>query len=328
MTTTTATIAIAGAGRMGRGIALSFAYAGYPVALLDSEERSEGDFAELVTSVMSELAAELQFLQSVTVISAEQAAAIQQRVGVSPQSSGADILSAADFVFEAVTEVLEIKQSTYAWLNEHVSPRAIISSTTSTMSPDTLARFLDDGERFCNAHWLNPAYLMPLVEVCPAGQTAERTVAKLKNLLEGIGKVPVVCKSSPGFIVSRIQALVMNEAARLVEESVASPADIDKAIRVGFGVRYANLGALEFVDWGGGDILYHASEYLAGNIDHHRFSPPEIVKHNMESGRNGLRDGQGFYDYREVDIDAYRAARLTGFVRLLQHLELMPKAAR
>lgn len=328
MTATTATIAIAGAGRMGRGIALSFGYAGYSVVLLDSEERSAGDFVELVNSVMEELASELEFLQSVSVISAAQAAAIQQRVSVEPKNAGAGVLSVADFVFEAVTEVLAIKESTYAWVSEHVSPGAIISSTTSTMSPDTLAGFLDDGTRFCNAHWLNPAYLMPLVEVCPAGQTTERTVVTLKNLLESIGKVPVVCKSSPGFIVSRIQALVLNEAARLVEEGVASPGDIDKAIRVGFGVRYTNLGALEFIDWGGGDILYHASKYLAGEIEHHRFSSPEIVKHNMETGRNGLRDGQGFYDYREVDIDAYRATRLTGFVRLLEHLELMPKAAR
>jgi len=306
---------------------MSFAYSGYPVAVLDSEERSGSDFADLQLSVMNEAESELAFLQGADVVSAEQAAAIQQWIVVKPKSAGADILAAADFVFEAVTETLVIKESTYRWINEFVSPQAIVSSTTSTMSPDTLADFLENSARFCNAHWLNPAYLMPLVEVCPAAQTAERTVTRLKALLERIGKLPVVCKSSPGFIVSRIQALVLNEAARLVEEGVASPDDIDKAIRVGFGVRYANLGALEFIDWGGGDILYHASAYLADNIDDHRFSSPEIVKRNMDGGLNGLRDEQGFYDYREVDIDDYRAAKLTGFVRLLQHLDLMPNSA-
>ena len=320
-------IVIVGAGRMGRGIALAFAYAGHAANLLDSEEHPAGEFSALVESVMGELAGELEFLQKAGVISAAQAAAIQQRVVVSPKNAGAQILSKAAYCFEAVTEVLDIKKSTYAWVDKHVSPAAIVSSTTSTMSPDTLAGFLTDGRRFCNAHWLNPAYLMPLVEVCPAGQTSDETVVGLKATLENIGKAPVVCKSSPGFIVSRIQALVLNEAARLVEEGVATPEDIDKAIRVGFGVRYANLGALEFIDWGGGDILYHASEYLAGEIDHHRFAPPQIVRLNMKNGRNGLRDGQGFYDYREVDIETYRTTRLTGFVRLLQHLELMPKAA-
>jgi 3-hydroxybutyryl-CoA dehydrogenase len=81
-------------------------------------------------------------------------------------------------------------------------------------------------------------------------------------LLEGIGKVPVVCAATPGFIVPRIQALAMNEAARMVEEGVASAEDIDKAIRYGFGFRYAVLGLLEFIDWGGGDILYYASRHL------------------------------------------------------------------
>lgn len=321
-------IAVAGAGRMGRGIALSFAYAGYPVALIDSEDRPAADFSELAASVLGELAGDLEFLQSVQVLSPEQAAAVQQRVDVLTKSAGEQVLAGADFIFEAVTELIDIKRSTYAWIDRYAAADAVISSTTSTMSPDALAECLADGTRFCNAHWLNPAYLMPLVEVCPALATRKPVVEALKNLLEGIGKVPVVCKSSPGFIVSRIQALVMNEAARLVEEGVASAEDIDKAIRVGFGVRYANLGALEFADWGGGDILYHASQYLAGNIDRHRFAPPEIVERNMQSGRNGLRDGEGFYDYREVDVDAYRNARLTGFVRLLQHLELMPNAGR
>ncbi len=119
----------------------------------------------------------------------------------------------------------------------------------------------------------------------------------------------------------------MNEAARMVEECVASAEDIDQAVRVGFGVRYAILGLLEFVDWGGGDILYYASRYLADNIDKQRFSSPEIVRQHMKNGRNGLRDGRGFYDYRDTDIEAYRGRQLTAFVRLLQHLELMPEAA-
>ncbi len=103
----------------------------------------------------------------------------------------------------------------------------------------------------------------------------------MKALLESIGKVPVVCAARPGYIVPRIQALAMNEAARMVEEGVASAEDIDKAINYGFGFRFAVLGLLEFIDWGGGDILYYASRYLKGALGSERYRAPEIVERNM-----------------------------------------------
>ena len=317
-------IVAVGAGRMGRGISLFFAYAGYPVLLIDSESRSQADFEQLQQSVDEELLAELQFLHDIDILSTQQADDAFKRVKLLTRQAGEQALGQADFVFEAVAEVLEIKQSTYAWLSEHMAEQTVVASTTSTMLADTLAAFCKFPQRFSNAHWLNPAYLMPLVEISPSAQTGESTLDALRALLESLGKVVVVCKASPGYIVSRIQALALNEAARLVEEGVASAEDIDKATRVGFGLRYAILGMLEFVDWGGGDILYYASNYLADNIDRQRFSPPDIVRHNMENGKNGLRDGQGFYDYQDTDIDAYRLQRLSSFVKLLQHTGLMP----
>jgi 3-hydroxybutyryl-CoA dehydrogenase len=141
-------------------------------------------------------------------------------------------------------------------------------------------------------------------------------------LLEGIGKVPVVCAATPGFIVPRIQALAMNEAARMVEEGVASPADIDKAIRYGFGFRYAVLGLLEFIDWGGGDILYYASRYLEGALGSDRYRAPEVISRNMHNGRIGMRTGAGFLDYSGLDVDAYREQRLAAMVDLLRHFDL------
>jgi len=117
---------------------------------------------------------------------------------------------------------------------------------------------------------------------------------------------------------------VLNEAARLVEEGVASADDIDRAIRTGFGPRYTVFGPLEFIDWGGGDILYYASGYLADTIDKARFTPPDIVRQNMEQGHNGMREGVGFYNWRTRDPDAYRAEHLTAFAKLLGHLDLLP----
>src|SRR5690606_16660819 len=102
------------------------------------------------------------------------------------------------------------------------------------------------------------------------------------------GKIPIVCKASPGYIVPRIQALAMNEAARLVEEGVASPEDIDKAVKYGFGLRFGVLGLLEFIDWGGGDILFYASNYLAGAFNDKRFAPPAVISDNMREDRIGL----------------------------------------
>jgi len=320
-------IAVAGAGRMGRGIAISFAWAGYPVTLVDSEERQPEDFAQLAADTRDELASEATSLADAGVISPAQADDVAGRIDVVSRADAGAALTAADFVFEAVAEVVDIKRDTYAWLGSETGDTTILASTTSTMLSDTLAGFVADPGHFTNAHWLNPAYLMPLVEISPAAHTRDDVVDALRELLEHIGKVPVVCRASPGYIVSRIQALVLNEAARLVEEGVASAADVDRAMRTGFGTRYAIFGPLEFVDWGGGDILYFASNYLGEMIDSTRFAPPDVVRRNMDEGRNGMREGVGFYDWRERDLDAYRAERLAEFAGLLGHLDLLPRSA-
>lgn len=108
----------------------------------------------------------------------------------------------------------------------------------------------------------------------------------------------------------------------MVEEGVASAADIDKAIKYGFGFRFAVLGLLEFIDWGGGDILHYASQYLTGALGSDRYAAPEIIGRNMAEGKVGLRSGEGFLDYAGMDVDAYREQRLAAFVDLLRHFEL------
>jgi len=318
-------ITVAGTGRMGKGIAIAFAYAGYPVALVDTEKRTGTEFSSLHKTTVSELRGELQLLEDTGFLSGEQGNSLLGKITLSPRQESIDILENTDVVFEAVAEVLNVKQSVYEWLCRHVSDKAVIASATSTMLADTLAGYVNRPERFLDAHWLNPAYLMPLVEISPGSQTAQGTITATKTLLEGIGKIPIVCRPSPGFIVARIQALAMNEAARLIEEGVATAEDIDQAVRVGFGIRYATLGLLEFIDWGGGDILYYASGYLADNIDKDRFAIPDIIRRNMTDNHRGLCDGKGFYDWRGLDVEAYRREKMSGFVHLLQHLDLMPK---
>jgi 3-hydroxybutyryl-CoA dehydrogenase len=126
--------------------------------------------------------------------------------------------------------------------------------------------------------------------------------------------------------VPRIQALTMNEAARLVAGAVATAEDVDTATRVGLGLRFAIIGLVEFIGWSGGNILHYASNYLKDALGDGRHAPPDIIiTRNMAEGATGMCAGRGFHDWSGRDLDAYRNETLTRLVGLLQHLELMPK---
>ena len=218
--------------------------------------------------------------------------------------------------------MLDLKREALERAAAHAGPAPIIASTTSTILVDDLSGAVAYPERFLNAHWLNPAYLVPLVELSPGARTDATVTMRLKTLLEEIGKVPVVCAARPGYIVPRIQAIAMNEAARMVEEGVATAGEIDKAIKYGFGFRFSVLGMIEFIDWGGGDILYYASRYLTRTLDNSRYAAPDIIERNMRDGNIGLTTGKGFLDYEGLDMEAYRAERLKAFVDMLRFMGL------
>ena len=318
------TIAAVGAGRMGRGIAIAFAYSGHPVHLIDAKDRPAADTEQLGLDALSEIRTTLLMLAGFGLLGKDDVETMCARVTFYGRDRMAEALDRAQVIFEGVPETLEAKSDSFAVICAHAAPGAIIASTTSTILSNDLQRFVSHPERFLNAHWLNPAFLVPLVEISPGDQTAPETTSALKALLEQIGKVPVVCSASPGYIVPRIQALAMNEAARMIEEGVASAEDIDKATKYGFGFRFAVLGMLEFIDWGGGDILYYASKYMASATGEDRFAAPEIIEQNMANGRTGLRDGQGFLNYDGMDVSAYQQAKLAAFADMLRHLGKMP----
>lgn len=320
-----ADVAILGLGRMGRGIAEAYAFAGQQVLMVDAKPRDAEAFAALAAEVRAELESDLTFLASIGVGRADRGAAALERVQIIDRTTAEGLLGAVPIHFECVPETAEAKASLFEWACRHAAADAVMASTSSTMAVDDLAALGTQPERFVNAHWLNPAMLMPLVEVARGTASSEVAVTRLVSSLETIGKCPVVMKNSPGYIVPRIQALAMNEAARLAEEGVAAVEEIDKAIRLGFGIRYAVLGMLEFIDFGGNDILYYASDYLAKTVDAHRYAAPDVVKRNMHEGRNGLRDGAGLYDWDGIDPAAYRRERLGAFVNLLKALDLAPK---
>jgi 3-hydroxybutyryl-CoA dehydrogenase len=295
-------VAALGAGRMGRGIGHVFAYAGFEVDVIDFKPRA--DFRRVADEAIGEIRGNLR-------LSHHDAPAA---------------LAAADVLFEGVTETEDAKRDALARACQHLRPDAIIASTTSSMLADKLAAMVTHPERFLNAHFLNPAYLIPLVEVSPARTTAEHVFLKTKKILEDCGKVVVRCAASPGFIVPRLQAAAMNEAARLVEEGVATPEDIDRAVRSGFGPRYTAMGLCEFIDYGGLDILFYASSSMAKALDAPRYEPPAIVKRLMEEGKRGTREGEGLYDWRDRDLAAYQRELVGRYVALFRHLGLLKRA--
>ncbi|MCW4115202.1 3-hydroxybutyryl-CoA dehydrogenase [Aurantimonas sp. MSK8Z-1] len=311
-------IACVGAGRMGRGIAHAFAYAGHEVRLVDAKPRAPEAFASMADAARAEIRGSLAMVAGLGGFDAAAIEAIMGRIEIVPLDAAEPALKDARIVFEAVPETDEAKRAGLQLIDRLADAGAIVASTTSTYLSTQLAAWSGRPARFLNAHWLNPAFIVPLIEVSPTEDTDPGVVAELNALFEAIGKVPVVCKASPGYIVPRIQALAMNEAARLVEEGVASAEDVDKAVRYGFGFRFAVLGLLEFIDWGGGDILYHASRYMTQAMGDARFAAPAIVQANMAEGRNGLRDGRGFYDYRDADVAAYRQERMAAFLGMLK----------
>ena len=232
MTDARARIVCLGAGRMGRGIAVAFAYAGHAVAMVDVKTRAADQFAALEAEALGEVGKTLRSSARFGLLT-ENGRRSGHRPGHAWRRRGtcAAVVADAGMVFEGVPEVVDLKREVLAAASKCAGPDVIIASTTSTILVDDLSGAVAHPERFLNVHWLNPAYLIPLVEISPGAATDPAVTARLKALLEGIGKVPVVCAAAPGFIVPRIQALAMNEAARMVEEGVASAEDIDKAIR-------------------------------------------------------------------------------------------------
>lgn len=320
----TPNVVAAGAGRMGRGIAHLFAYAGLPVTLLDLKERSGADFAALALQARAEIEANMAFLASLGVMTPSQVQGALTLIQVRPAADAAPVLARADFVIECLPETKEAKRLALGLIGTRAPAMAIITSTTSTFLVTELQQFIAHPARFLNTHFLNPAFLIPLVEVSAGPDTDESAVQRTLDLFTRVGKVPVRCSASPGYIIPRLQALLMSEAARMVAEGVATAEEIDRAVTHGFGPRYATLGVLEFIDWGGVDILHHGGNYLARALDSPRHAPPASVAQMMADGRRGMREGQGFYDYRDRDVVAYQREKLSRFVTLLRSLGQLP----
>ena len=313
-------VVVVGAGRMGRGIAHVFAYAGRPVTVLDMKARPEADFLQLAVAVSREIETGMRFLASVDVMSEGQVRHAMGLVNVRGADSAAEVLAGSGLIVECVPETRAAKTEALGRIGALAPHDAPVLSTTSTILVTELQSLIAAPERFLNTHFLNPAYLIPLVEVSPGPDTEEVVTARVMALLESVGKVPVRCAPTPGYIVPRLQALIMSEACRMVAAGVATPAELDRAIMNGLGPRFAAMGVLEFVDWGGVDILYRAGNYLAKALDSPAHAPPPEVDRMICDGHTGMREGKGYYDYGGMDLAAYQQTKLKRFVDLLRSI--------
>jgi 3-hydroxybutyryl-CoA dehydrogenase len=308
-------VAVVGAGRIGRQVALAFVLGGCRVHLVDLKERCAADHDAVFADARREIARDLTLMVDEGVVDVGQADAALTRLH---DHVGLDDLGGIGFVQEAVPEIVDLKRELFARLSRAVDGDVIIASGSSTISPAHLVDSVTRPERFVAVHWLNPAHIIPLVEVVAGPATTESTVTQTITLLEGLGKTPVRCGDSPGFIGPRLQVLLMNEAVRLVEEGVATPEDVDKAFKAGMGFRYGTIGIFEFIDWGGVDILHRASGFLTKALGDDRFRAARLVEEKIAKNELGPKTGRGFFDYEGEKRETFEIAKIRALLRQLK----------
>ncbi|MFZ4515124.1 MAG: 3-hydroxyacyl-CoA dehydrogenase family protein [Acidimicrobiia bacterium] len=279
-------VVVLGAGIMGNGIGQIAAMAGHDVVLCDIN-------ADALEKARATINKSLQRLIKSEKLDAAGAAAAEERISVATDLAVGT--SGADVVVEAVTEVLEVKHQVLEIAAANAAPTALLGTNTSQLSITRIAKPLGDAaERVIGMHFFNPPVVMRLIELICGLRTIPETLERARSFAEGLGKEVVVCKKdSPGFITSRAGAILRLECLRMVEEGLATPEDIDTAIRLAFN---HPMGPLELGDFNGHDTYLHAISSLETQFGE-RFKPTVGLRNMVESGRLGRKTGIGFYRY-------------------------------
>jgi 3-hydroxybutyryl-CoA dehydrogenase len=278
------TVAVAGCGTMGAGIALVAARAGFRTLVYDTREdalararkQTEGFFAKSVARGK--------------MTGQQAAAALDGMTGTTDLSA----LAQADIVIEAVFEDLAVKHRLFADLNRICPPATLFASNTSTLSITQIAGGSGRADRFVGMHFCLPAPLMKLVEMAPGLVTAEASYARAWAFCEALGQRPVRVKDDPGFVLNYFLIPFNNDAVRLVEQGVASPAEIDRALKGALGYR---MGPLELIDLVGMDTQLLLCDALYGMTGEPRAACPPLVRRMIAAGHLGRKTGRGFYTY-------------------------------
>lgn len=301
-------ISVLGTGNMGPGIALQFARAAYQVTIWGPDESYKEQGVANFKQNLDDMVRE-GFMDEVEAFRAHQLTVVT-----------ADLEEAvrdAQFIVEAIPEVLELKQDMYARLEECCSSDAIIASNTSTLLPSPLSEKMRQRERFLVTHFWNPAHLAPLVEVCGSPQTLPEVIEISMDLLRTIGNEPVLMrKEILGFLGNRIMHAMNREALALIGEGICEAEDIDMVVKNSFGPRFANLGPMEYLDFSGLDLIKNIQGYLYGDLDNTPGVLP-IVENLVSEGNLGLKSGKGLFDWSKKE-NQIRENRDKEFVRRMK----------
>jgi 3-hydroxybutyryl-CoA dehydrogenase len=280
-------IVVVGAGTMGHGIAQVAAMAGYDVALVDTAQ-------DFVRRGMERIAANLDEGVRRGKVDDETRMATLGRLH--PTTSLEEAGSEVFLAIEAVPERLDLKQSVFAAMEQHTPDDAILASNTSSLSVTALQRTTRRASSVIGLHFFNPVHINRLVEVVRGHDTGQDTVDVALAFVDRIGKDPVLVKDSPGFATSRLGVLLGLEAIRMVQSGVASAADIDKAMELGY--RHP-MGPLKLTDLVGLDVRLDIARYLHAELKSEAFRPPELLERMVAEGKLGRKTGEGFYHWHD-----------------------------
>ncbi|MFA6107359.1 MAG: 3-hydroxyacyl-CoA dehydrogenase family protein [Candidatus Latescibacterota bacterium] len=291
---------VLGAGIMGHGVAQLLAENGIEVYLVDQNQ-------EALDRARGWIGDNLEYMVQLGELPADRPGQVLGRVHLTTELVPA--LSGAGYVLEAVTEDLAVKHQVWELLSQHAPASAILASNTSSYDINELTQDVVGPERVLCTHWFHPPQITPCVEVIPSARTGAATVEWILAFLTSLGKVPTLCRSAPGFVANRIQLAMAREAIALVEEGLATPAEIDRIVKTSFGFRLSAFGPFEIIDQAGADTYCKVYEYLYSKLPREQFRPPELLRKQVEARRLGLKSSAGFYDYGPGAADAMRRDR-------------------
>ena len=311
-------IAVVGSGIMGHGIAQTFATAGYQVTLTDADAQRLGEAISRITQNLHSFAEH-------GLISDIQISRIVERV--SAMSSLEDAVADSDVVVEAIVEEFEAKRTLFNRLDEICPEKTILASNSSSLLISEFASETNRQDRVILTHWFNPPHIVPTVEIIPGRYTSDETFELVYELHRKAGKLAIrINKEIPGYLVNRIQMAMLREVWSLWEMGIASPENIDLAVKGSFGFRLASIGPLMTNDLGGNDTNLRVASYLLPLINSSA-APPKAFRDLVEAGGYGSKSGWGFFNLPAEEWQGVIEKRDREFLQRLKCLYLTNQEA-
>ena len=303
------TALVVGAGIMGHGFAQLLAMHNIEVFLVDQSD-------DLLDRARCWIVDNLDYMIELEKLDTSGKETVLSAINFTTDLAGN--LPKADYVLEAVSEDFDLKRDVWMAMGQNAAPDAILASNTSSYDINELAEGLPNPERIIGTHWFHPPQITPCVEVIPSKHADPSNIDLVMEFLTGLGKVPTICKSAPGFVANRIQMALAAEAIALVEEGLATPAEVDSIVKNSFGFRLGAYGPFEIMDQAGADTYLGVYRYLEQKLDKPYFKPPQLLEKQVKAGKLGLKSAGGFYDYGPGAVDSMRRDRDRKFYARLE----------